>query len=59
MFLCCRLITNIRILEMYVDEAHISSVLSKGPNDFKADLYIRDSKSGVNKICLIAEDSNG
>ena len=54
-----RNITHIRITQMFVDEAHTSVILAKGKNDFKTDLYIKDIKSGVSKICLIATDSNG
>ena len=54
-----RNITDIRITQMFVDEAYKSVILVKGKNDFKTDLYIKDSKSGVSKICLIATDSNG
>ena len=54
-----RSITAIRITQMFVDVAHVSGITRNGQNDFKTNLYFKDSKSGIDKICMIAEDSNG
>ena len=54
-----RSITDIRITQMFVDTAHVSAITRNGQNDFKTNLYFKDSKSGIDKICMVAEDSNG
>ena len=54
-----RRIASIRVTQMYVDDAHVRSIRTKGPNDYQADLFFRDAKMGVNKVCMIATDSNG